>query len=198
MFREIEERLIRPEALMASKDLAKLGCNDCKDCCDCCKDRAERITTDAYDVRLLKKHWNLSFEGLLEQGLLELAPVDGIILPCLPEKKEACYYLNEKGRCSIYEARPGICRMFPLARIYQEDGSFSYFMQEGECSRNNGVKVRISKWLGYPDIRGYEQSVREYHNALRILRSACQSAKTIEEKTRLQKEFLEQWFLHSS
>ena len=85
--------------------------------------------------------------------------------------------------------------MFPLARVYHEDGSFSYFMQPGECTRNNGVKIKISKWLGYPDIKSYEKEVREYHDALRLLKKKCGAAESTEQMSGLQREFLETWFV---
>lgn len=85
--------------------------------------------------------------------------------------------------------------MFPLARIYHEDGSFSYFMQPGECPKNNGVKIRISKWLGYPDIKAYEKEVKEYHDALRQLKANCAAAGSTHEISSLQREFLEKWFV---
>ena len=197
MIREIDEKLIRPEQLMSSTDMAKLGCNHCRECSDCCKNRAEWITLDAFDVKELKANLNYSFTGLLEQGLITLSVIDGVVLPCLSKKQSAdeCLFLQSDGKCSIHAFRPGICRMFPLARLYHEDGSFSYFLQEGECPRNNGVKIKISRWLGYPDIRRYEQSVRQYHDALLKLRKNCASAETPEEMTALQKKFLEDWFI---
>lgn len=197
MIREIDERMIRPEVLMSSSDMAKLGCSNCNGCSACCRDRAEMITLDAFDINLLKKNLNYSFEGLLQHGLITLSVVDGIVLPCLAKKqeKDECIFLNEEDRCSIHASRPGICRMFPLARLYHEDGSFSYFLQEGECPKGNGVKIKISKWLGYPDIKGYEQNVRLYHDALRELRKNCSQTSSDEEKVRLQRLFLETWFL---
>ena len=196
MIREIDENLIRPEQLLNSSDMAKVGCNQCTGCSSCCKDRAEAISLDAYDINLLKKHLNLSFEGLLANGLINLTVIDGIVLPALSKKRTAdeCIFLNSDGKCKIHEARPGICRMFPLARLYHEDGSFSYFLQEGECEQPTGVKIKISKWLGYPDIRGYELEVRRYHDALRVLRKQCAAASSNEELTSFQKEFLENWF----
>lgn len=196
MIREIDEKLIRPEALMNAGDMARLGCNNCSGCSECCRDRAEMITLDPWDVRLLKEHLNYSFMGLIQQQLIVLSVSDGVVLPCLAKKEseDACIFLNEEGNCSIHSFRPGICRMFPLARLYHEDGSFSYFMQDGECPRNNGVKIKISKWLGYPNIREYEQSVREYHDALSSLRSRCLTVSD-EEKAALQRQFLETWFI---
>ena len=83
-----------------------------------------------------------------------------------------------------------------LARIWREDGSFSYFLQAGECRQPDGVKIRISKWLGYPNIRAYEESVREFHDALAALRREMKKDLSHEEQVRLQRQFLEQWFIH--
>ena len=68
-------------------------------------------------------------EALLVEKL-ELHVVEGIILPNLnmqerEQGKEVCGFLNEEGRCSIHPYRPGICRIFPLGRYY-ENGSFCH------------------------------------------------------------------------
>ncbi|MBR3165692.1 MAG: YkgJ family cysteine cluster protein [Lachnospiraceae bacterium] len=198
MIGEIDADLISPDKLMTSSDMAKLGCRHCEGCSECCKDRAESITLDAWDIRMLKEGLNYSFEGLLSSSLITLRVVDGVILPCLSVKegeKEECVFLKEDGRCAIHSFRPGICRMFPLARIWQDDGSFSYFLQTGECSQPDGVKIRISKWLDYPNIRAYEESVREFHDALTALRGEMKKDLSHEEQVRLQRQFLEQWFI---
>lgn len=196
MIRDIDENLIKPEKLMTSSDMAKLGCNDCDGCSACCRDRAGAITLDEWDVSKLIECLKMDFDGLLSRGLIDITMVDGVLLPALGKKADAdeCIFLNEEGRCSIHSYRPGICRMFPLARLYHEDGSFSYFLQEGECERGNGVKIKISKWLGVGNINRYEQAVRRYHDSLTALRSACADAQTREEIVRLQKDFLKEHF----
>ena len=197
MQREIDERLIRPEKLMKARDMAKVGCNGCKDCAYCCENRATVIVLDEWDVRELKKGLGLSFSELLSNGLVTLSVIDGVVLPGLGVKEgtESCVFLNEEKRCQIHGFRPGICRLFPLARLYHEDGSFSYFLQEGECVKPTGVKVRIDRWLGIPDVRGYEEAVRAYHEALMKLREACAAPDlSDEERTKLQTAFLEEHF----
>ena len=197
MLREIDEKLIAPDRLLKSSDMAKLGCNNCKGCSDCCRDRASIITLDPYDIRLLKDGLNYSFEGLIDRGIVVLSVTDGIVLPGLgtsTDEKDQCILLGEDGRCTVHEFRPGICRMFPLARLWHEDGTFSYFLQEGECLRSNGVKIRISKWLGYPDIKGYEEFIRSYHDALSSLKAEMTADLSIEEQVSLQREFLSVWF----
>ena len=196
MIREIDSNLISPEKLFSSSDMARLGCSDCAGCSECCKDRAGIIVLDPWDVRELKKSLNYSFEGLLENALIELSVIDGVVLPglCTKKDRDECVFLDQNGRCSVHRARPGICRMFPLARLYHEDGSFSYFIQEGECVKPTGVKIKISKWLGYKDVRAYETFVRKYHDALSDLRIK-QEGVSAQERTDLQRRFLEEWFV---
>ena len=196
MIRDIDENQIRPERLMSSNDMAKLGCNDCVGCSECCKDRAADITLDSWDMKKLKEGTGKSFEDLMSLGLIKITLVNNILLPVLGKKaeKDECIFLGEDGRCSIHAYRPGICRMFPLARLYREDGSFSYFMQDGECSRGNGVKIKIGKWLGVGNVARYEQEVREYHDRLTELREKCAQAGSQSELVQLQSRFLRENF----
>lgn len=196
MIRDIDENQIRPEKLMSSSDMAKLGCNDCAGCSECCKGRAAAITLDEWDVSRLKEGLDMDFDTLLSRGLIDITMADGILLPALGKKADAdeCVFLGADERCTIHNYRPGICRMFPLARLYHEDGSFSYFLQEGECERGTGVKIKISKWLGVGNVTRYEQAVRRYHDSLTALRRACAEAQSREEIVRLQKVFLKEHF----
>ena len=197
MQRELDADLIRPGKLLSSSDLARLDTHNCADCCACCRMRGSEIVLDAWDAALLKQGLNYSFEGLLSRNMITLSVIDGVVLPCLPVKEEAdeCLYLMKNGRCEIYDFRPGICRMFPLGRIYHPDGSFSYFLQEGECEKPGGAKIRISAWLGYENVKEYERVIRNYHDALVRLRENCAKASGTEDVVRLQRDFLEEWFV---
>lgn len=196
MIREIDEKLIQPEKLLRSSDMIRLGCGNCDGCSECCRDREGRITLDRWDMNRLKEGLGKSFDDLLSLKMIEITLINNILLPVLGKKedKDECVFLNGDGRCSIHPFRPGICRMFPLARIYHEDGSFSYFLQEGECPRSGGAKIKISKWLGVGNISQYEQEVRAYHDSLQELREKCFLASSHEEIVRLQTDFLERSF----
>ena len=134
MLRNIDLDEISDGKLYTAGDLAKVGCQDCEGCCDCCCQMGDTIILDPLDVWQLMQGRGKSFEQLLDESL-DLHVQDGVILPNLKMagEKEQCVYLNEKGRCSIHPFRPGICRLFPLGRFY-ENGSFRYFLQTKECS----------------------------------------------------------------
>ena len=124
MLRNIDLDEISDGKLYTAGDLAKVGCQDCEECCDCCCQMGDTIILDPLDVWQLMQGRDKSFEQLLDESL-DLHVQDGVILPNLKMagEKEQCVYLNEKGRCSIHPFRPGICRLFPLGRFY-ENGSF--------------------------------------------------------------------------
>lgn len=83
---------------------------------------------------------------------------------------KAAFSLDENGRCSIHSFRPGICRLFPLGRIY-EDESFSYFLQVNECAKQNRTKVKIKKWLGIPNLGQYESYINTWHYFLKNMKA---------------------------
>ncbi len=147
-------------------DMAKLGCQDCAGCSACCKGMGNSIILDPMDVYRLEKGLQKSFEELL-QDHLELNVVDGVILPNLKlvGEQEACTFLNEEGRCSIHENRPGICRLFPLGRVYEKD-DYKYFLQVKECQKQNRTKVKISKWIDTPDYSRYKAYILRWHSFL--------------------------------
>ena len=74
----------------------------------------------------------------------------------------ACTFLDGNGRCTIHTSRPGVCRLFPLGRYYDDGGDFRYFLQAKECPKPR-VKTRVSKWLGIDDLPRYEEYVRQWH-----------------------------------
>ncbi|EET61864.1 hypothetical protein BRYFOR_06056 [Marvinbryantia formatexigens DSM 14469] len=126
----------------------------------------ESIVLDPLDVWRLEKGLDTGFAGLMER-FVELHPVDGILLPNLRMEGEAekCPFLNEEKRCAIHAFRPGLCRLFPLGRIY-ENGSFRYFIQQQECPVQPKTKVKISKWLDIGQLAQYETFVLQWHNLL--------------------------------
>lgn len=172
MRREVlEEDLQR---LYGANDMVKADCGGCKGCYQCCCGMGESIVLDPLDVHRLAMGLEMSFAQLMEQ-CLELNVVDGLILPNLrmAGAQEKCFFLNEEGRCSIHGFRPGVCRLFPLGRIY-EKGSFRYFLQSRECPKENKSKIKVSKWLDTPNLKQYETYVNQWHYFLEDVRELTQ------------------------
>ena len=103
-------------------------------------------------------------QELVSTGLIQFDAMDGNILPhlCMSGKNQCCVFLNEQGRCSIHDFRPGFCRLFPLGRFY-ENGGFKYFLQIHECKKTSRSKIKVKKWIDTPDLRQYEKFVADWH-----------------------------------
>lgn len=163
MKREIDINEISDGRRYGLNDMVKADCADCQGCWDCCQGMGSSIVLDPLDVHRLAVGTGYSVEQLLEKHL-ELNVVDGLILPNLRLEgaSERCGFLTSEGRCSIHSFRPGICRLFPLGRLYEE-GKVFYFLQVQECSLKNRGKIKVKKWLEESNALRYEAFIRDWH-----------------------------------
>lgn len=162
------ERQVRLEDISDGKlyelnDMVKADCNGCKGCSACCHGMGQSIVLDPLDIYRLTTGLKKTFEELMVAHI-ELNVVDGIILPNLKMSGagEACGFLNEEGRCTIHPLRPGICRIFPLGRYY-DDERFHYILQVHECKAESRTKVKVKKWIATPDLKKNQQFILDWH-----------------------------------
>ena len=176
MERNIDMKEVSDGKLYTSNDMVKADCGGCEGCSACCRGMGESIVLDPLDIHRLCCGLGTDFNGLMVDKI-ELQIVDSVILPNLKMASgniEACSFLNPEGRCSIHAFRPGICRLFPLGRFY-ENGSFKYFLQVHECPKPNKTKVKIKKWLDTPDLKRYETYICDWHYYLRDLKTRIEA-----------------------
>lgn len=145
-------------------DLVEASCNGCKGSAACCHSMGNSIILDPFDIYRLSQNMDKSFEKLLAEQKIEMNIVDGIILPNLKMSglSENCAFLNNDGRCSVHAYRPGICRIFPLGRYY-ENHDFKYFLQRNECQNSAKTKIKVSKWIDTPDHEKNKQFLIDWH-----------------------------------
>lgn len=170
MRRQVNLSDISDGRLYGENDMVKADCHGCKDCHQCCTGMGDSVILDPYDVYRLQAGLGRGLGVLLEKGAVQLHVVDGCILPSLAMEGEGerCFFLDLQGRCSIHGSRPGICRLFPLGRYY-EDGDFRYFLQTGECREKNRSKVKAGKWIDTPMLAKYHEFLCTWHYFLRDL-----------------------------
>lgn len=163
MKRSIDLKEISDGRLYTENDMAKVGCNDCKGCSACCQGMGDSVILDPADIYRLCRGLDMDFQRLLEK-YIAFGVVDGIILPHLrmEGEQERCSFLNDEERCAIHAYRPGICRIFPLGRIY-ENGDFCYFLQTKECASKVHTKVKISKWIDVERQTDYKRFLIKWH-----------------------------------
>lgn len=155
-------------------DMVRVACNDCEGCHACCEDMGDSIILDPLDVYLLQKNLGITVESMIESKI-ELRMVDGLILPNLmmSEETNCCVFLNEEGRCSIHAFRPGLCRVFPLGRIYDENG-LTYFLQKEGCIKEKRSKVKVSKWLDTSELRRNQEYLTDWHDFRKQMQTAIE------------------------
>ena len=147
--------------IYSAEDIVQIdtdGCNGCSHCCE--SDMGHSIVLTPYDIYQMTAATGMSFDDLLVGYYIEMSMIDGIVLPNL-KMDQGCRFL-ENGRCSIHQHRPGICRLFPLGRIYQDSG-FGYFIQVGECPKADKGDVRISDWLGIDRLDDNTRFINKWH-----------------------------------
>lgn len=169
MIREVSLNDISDGRTYDVNDMVKADTAGCDGCHKCCTGMGSSIVLDPYDVWQIKTGLGKNFQELLNEEMIELNMVDGLILPNLKMgEDERCFFLNEEGRCSIHKVRPGICRIFPLGRIY-ENGDFKYFLQKGQCTKENRSKIKIKKWIDVDNISENHRFVNEWHSFIKAV-----------------------------
>ncbi|MBR1930815.1 MAG: YkgJ family cysteine cluster protein [Lachnospiraceae bacterium] len=166
MKRNVSLSEISDGKLYGENDMVRADCHGCNGCSACCRGMGASIILDPYDVFRLTSGLGKSLQELIAEDYIELHVVDGVILPNLhmAGEREQCAFLNREGRCSIHELRPGICRLFPLGRYY-ENGDFRYFLQVGECDAPHS-KIKVSKWIDTPNLQRNHAFVVKWHYLL--------------------------------
>lgn len=181
--------------LYGENDMVRADCHGCQGCFQCCTGMGNSVILDPYDVYRLQQGTGRSLAQLLAQEEAELNVVDGIVLPNLrmAGEEERCVFLNGEGRCSIHASRPGVCRLFPLGRYY-ENGDFRYFLQTGECRESSRSKVKAGKWIDTPRGGQYHDFVRRWHNFLNDMEGRVAGAEDSEAAKQLNLSLLQNFY----
>lgn len=160
-------KYINPETdgqFYTANDMVRANCMDCKGCHACCEAMGDSIVLDPYDLYQLNVLGH-DFQSLLQNGKIALHVEDYMILPHMnmDNTSNCCGFLDDRGRCSIHANRPGICRLFPLGRDFQE-GELSYILLKDACKNDSRSKVKVDKWIGVNGFKQYETFVKGWHD----------------------------------
>lgn len=196
MKRNVDIKEISDGRLYSENDMVKADCHGCNGCHQCCTGMGKSVILDPCDVHRLRMGTGKNFQQLLEEGVLELQVVDGCILPNLRMvgDEERCVLLNFDNRCSVHPYRPGVCRLFPLGRYY-ENGEFKYFLQVGECAEKNRSKVKVSKWLDTPSVQDYHVFICRWHYLLKDIESKVTGKEDSEVAKQLNMQMLNVFYM---
>ncbi len=120
-----------------------------------CYNREEnRILLTPYDAFTLRKQLNIPSTQFAEKyGKIILGSNSEYPLMILnneyfDENNDICTFLRQDG-CSVYKSRPLVCRMFPLGRIADKEGSSYFFLTKTDscCKSGEGKEHQLESWL---------------------------------------------------
>lgn len=204
----IQDIIYKNEKKYSRDEMVPIGCEDCKGCSKCCHGMEDTIIQDPYDYWMFSSNMRIAggervtFDMLIsEDGPWELSVHNGLILPNIKMVDDGvCPFLNEEGRCSIHKIRSGLCRLFPLARGYEEDGSISYYLLNEDYGCENHecdfYDVKITEWLGIDNIEEYEKYQYSWHTLKKKMEEKLKGM-SIEEAGTLQSLFLAHFYSYN-
>jgi len=151
------------------EDMVKADTCGCNGCSDCCRDVGDLVVLTPFDVYEMVSYLGVNFNELLGDKI-QLRENNKILLPYLKMKDENkyCSFLNKEGRCMIHSKRPNICRLFPLGRVY-ENNDFKYFLQVGNCPKENLKDVKVREWVGIENYDKNKKFILDWHNFIKAL-----------------------------
>ena len=146
---------------VSPEDMMDFNCDFNNECFnDCCRDLNQALTP--YDVLRLKNNLGISSPDFLRiYTSLHYGPQSG--LPVIefkpnPDTGYECPFVSSKG-CTVYDDRPGSCRMYPLARAIarsRETGEITqYFalIEEPHCKGFGKMTGQtVQEWLKGQDV----------------------------------------------
>lgn len=176
---EISDGKLYGENDMVRADTA--GCEGCRQVC--CHGMDSSIVLDPFDVHRLTSRLGKTFEQLLD-GYIEINLVDGISLPNMAMNADtgSCSFLDDNNKCTIHDARPAVCRMFPLGRYWEDETHFRYILQKNQCNKDNLSKIKVKKWINSEYGAEYDDFVVKWHSFLSVVRNACEHLTSQEQR----------------
>ena len=115
--------------ILSETDFIQVSCgvNGCSS--NCCTKSAP-IVLNPYEIALICRESNLSYEDLLD--IVDTDRANSFPLVMLPRDPH-CHFWTGKG-CRIYRGRPLACRLYPLGRVFDQGASHLVLPDLNVCS----------------------------------------------------------------
>lgn len=137
-----------------SKDQIPFQCRLCGKCCRNVENEVMIEPLDAYRLgRFLRERYSGQFRTVedIYTWCAHLSTLEGVFpiyLLNTTGPENACTFL-EKGRCTVYEARPRVCRLYPFGAQPGERGkAFAYYQcMDSHTAHFSGTPVEVGDWM---------------------------------------------------
>jgi Fe-S-cluster containining protein len=147
-------------------DAFEFGCGPWVSCFTECCGKLELLLTP-YDVLRLRKRLGLSFESFLDTyALIRHRTPHGfpeVMMRMDAEAGKRCPFVTEQG-CSLYEDRPGACRIYPIGRASTRDPEngrareFYFTVKEAHCKGFEQPREwTVREWLEDQGMERYNE-----------------------------------------
>ena len=126
---------------------------ECQRCGNCCRDRASApIILTSYDAyRLAGALGMRSTLDLLEARIVSVAPnAYGLPICALSVTLEGACCLLDGNDCAVHNAKPAVCALYPLGRVYDTEAHrYTYIQPYGNrcAGSSKGCAMAAMQWL---------------------------------------------------
>ena len=121
----------------------------CIRCAACCRNVEGAVVIEPKDGYYLAKHLGISvstfYEKYTRMFLLEDVEFPIFTLK-VTGKDNACIFLNGK-RCSVQDAKPRTCKMYPFWVCPDDKGGFQYNFSTEQRHHPKGSIVKVKDWM---------------------------------------------------
>ena len=160
------ESVVDTSRELRDEDEFSFSCTPERPCfTQCCYDLT--LVLMPYDVLALKRALGISStEFLRRYTSVHVGPESGV--PVVTLRMEGpylkCPFLEEGKGCTVYAARPGACRAYPLARMTRkregggEVEEVYYLVREPDCKGfHQGIRWTVKAWKDHEGLEKYNR-----------------------------------------
>lgn len=127
----------------------------CKLCGACCRHLRESVPLNTLDAYRMAKYLRGRGEHItcLEEIFIRYAepvPLDksGYTVYMLKTEgpDDACIFLKDN-RCTIQQAKPTACRLYPFVAEPMQDGGWKYLLSMEQAHHFKGGQIQVGRWI---------------------------------------------------
>lgn len=127
----------------------------CRQCADCCRNLKDQLMLEPLDAYRLASFLHKRGEASAIDNVYERYAHTDLLEGCLPiylmntvGPDNSCVFL-EDGRCSVYDGRPNVCRIYPFSvRPRQRGRTFEFYRcVDQHAAHFSGDRVLVNDWL---------------------------------------------------
>lgn len=137
---------------LSSKERVPFKCIGCGECCRHVRQSVPVESLDAFRLTKLLKATNADInciDDFLER-YTEMALMDEcgyfMFMLRVTEPDDACVFLKDN-RCTVHDANPRACRIYPFVAGPDERGGFEYLVSKEKTHHFKGPTVQVKSWM---------------------------------------------------